>query len=202
MARIYTKRNGHPLGQAISALQKDIRRGNEYEAMYWALELAPFFEVYLWKRLKVIVNEDIGIANPQLLMLVPIQAKVYMDFREEGRDGSARLVLANVILLMCRSPKTRIADTFQCVVAQDREKGKTIEIPDYALDKHTGAGKRMGRGVQHWREEGCILNPPSEIEDPYEDAAFDHWEDFIKTEWGKRKPRGKGNNDSEQLSLF
>lgn len=201
MTRIYTKKHGHPLGQAISALQKEIRRGNEYEAMYWALELIPFFEVYFWKRLKVIVNEDIGIANPQLLALVPIQEKVYMDFREEGKDGSARLVLANVILLMCRSPKTRISDHFQCVVHQDREHGKTVDIPDYALDKHTAKGKRMGRGFKHWLDEGCQLNPPSEIEDPYEQAAADHWTgDHIKTEWGKRKPKGK--NDDEQLPLF
>jgi replication-associated recombination protein RarA len=65
----------YPLGVVISALRKEIRRGNEEMAMYWCYELIPTFEKYLWRRLVVIVNEDIGIANTELLMLVPIQEK-------------------------------------------------------------------------------------------------------------------------------
>ena len=106
MASLFTQTN-FPLDEVISALQKDIRRGNEAQAMYWALELIPRFEAYLWRRLCVIVNEDIGIANPTLLLLVPTQRALFMEFREAGRDGSARLVLANTILLLCRSDKSR-----------------------------------------------------------------------------------------------
>ena len=36
-----TKR-GYDMYELISALQKDIRRGNEYEAMFWAVELETF----------------------------------------------------------------------------------------------------------------------------------------------------------------
>ncbi|MBN1581066.1 MAG: hypothetical protein JXA89_10215 [Anaerolineae bacterium] len=191
MQKIFTEQNGYALGDAISALQKEIRRGNEYEAMYWALELVPRYEVYLWKRLLVIANEDIGIANQAVLLLVPSQRDVYFVFREEGRDGSARLVLANTILAMCRSPKSRIADHFQCVVNQDRLHGTALDVPDYALDKHTTQGKTMGRGVQHWREEGCVLEPVGDVADPYEDRAFAYWAgDFVKTSWGKRKNGG------------
>ena len=202
MPRIFTEQNGYSLGDAISALQKEIRRGNEYEAMYWALELVPRYEVYLWKRLLVIANEDVGIANPTVLLLVPSQREVYFGFREEGRDGSARLVLANTILAMCRSPKSRIADHFQCVVNQDRLHGQVLDVPDYALDKHTARGKSMGRGVQHWREEGCVLRPQSDVEDPYEDRAYEYWDgDFVKTRWGKRGARGQ-KAGPEQASLF
>ena len=46
--------NGYPLDEIISALQKDIRRGNEEQALYWCLEMVPRFEAYLWRRLIVI----------------------------------------------------------------------------------------------------------------------------------------------------
>ncbi len=35
--------------------------------------------------------------------------------------------------------------------------GERREIPDYALDKHTAAGRRMGRGVQAFFDEGSRL---------------------------------------------
>lgn len=202
--------NGYDLMEVISALQKEIRRGDEERAMYWALELVPDFEKYLWRRLMVIVNEDIGIANPALLQLLPIQRDVYMQFRESSKDGSARLALANIILLMCRSPKTRIADHLQCVVNQDRLHGKRLEIPDYALDKHTARGRRMKRGAQHWLDQGCQLNLPADLPDPYAECARKWWtgNDFIQTDWRKRgdgkrsKPVDPDPDDMPQLELL
>ena len=46
MPQLWTE-GGYVLGEVISALQKEIRRGNEQEAMYWALELVPKYEAYL-----------------------------------------------------------------------------------------------------------------------------------------------------------
>lgn len=42
---------GYALGEVVSALQKEIRRGKERSAMYWAMELIPRFEQYMWRRL-------------------------------------------------------------------------------------------------------------------------------------------------------
>ena len=198
-----TTQNGYKLGEVISALQKDIRRGNEYNAMYWCLELIPKFENYLWKRLTVIVNEDIGIAAPELLTLVPSQANVYFAFREDkGRSGSARLVLANTILAMCRAPKSRIADHFQCTVLQNKIHMAQMPIPDYALDKHTGAGKQMGRGTEHWLEEGCKLVNPADLDDPYAVQAAEWWKSptFKKIDWAPRTGGSAGK--PTQGSLF
>ena len=33
-------------------------------------------------------------------------------------------------------------------------------IPDWALDQHTTEGRRMGRGLDHFRSEGAKLVPP------------------------------------------
>jgi len=204
MASLFTQ-TGFPLDEVISALQKDIRRGNEERAMYWALELIPRFEAYLWRRLCVIVNEDIGIANPTLLLLVPTQRALFMEFREAGKDGSARLVLANAILLLCRSPKSRLADHFQCVVNQERLQSPVSKpkIPDYALDKHTRRGKNMKRGLDHWLDEGCLLNPPADP-DPYAGRARALWAspDFADTDWPKRKRAGKTDEEDNQMELW
>lgn len=211
MANLFTQENGYPLDEVISALQKDIRRGNEEQAMFWSLEMIPRFEAYLWQRLCVIVNEDIGMANPTLLLLVPRQRELFMEFREAGKDGSARLVLANTILLMCRSPKSREADHFQCVVNQGRLQGKargvaTIpSIPDYALDKHTRKGKNLKRGMDHWLDVGCVLNPPA-APDRYADRARELWKspDLTNTDWPRRRKGkgGKAGGDEEQLGLL
>lgn len=183
--------NGYVLFDVISALQKEIRRANEEAAMYWALELVPKFEAYLWRRLIIIANEDIGIANIPILTLVPSQRAVYLEMRGEGKDSSARLILANTILAMCRGPKSRIADHFQCAVHQDRLHGKRLEIPDYALDKHTSRGRKLGRDVQHWLDVGCQLVPPSEVPDPYVARAAHNWQtDFIEVSWGRRSSKG------------
>jgi hypothetical protein len=49
------------------------------------------------------------------------------------------------------------------------------EIPDWALDQHTLAGKKLGRGLDHFREEGAKLVPPPTADDPYEDEAYRLW---------------------------
>ncbi|CAG0948015.1 Replication-associated recombination protein A [Anaerolineae bacterium] len=184
-----TTQNGYDLMEVISALQKEIRRGDEEAALYWALELVPHFEAYLWRRLIIIVNEDIGIANPLLLQIVRAQRDTFFECRESSKDGSARLALANVILLMCRSPKTRIADHLQCVVNQDRLHGVRREIPDYALDKHTRRGKNLKRDFEHWLDVGCQLALPAlDIPDPYVARARKWWTDptFAQTDYSNR----------------
>lgn len=209
MANLYTQ-SGYRLDEVISALQKDIRRANEEQAMFWALELVPRFEGYLWRRLCVIVNEDIGIANPLLLLLIPQQRTLFAEYRELGRDGSARLILANTILLLCRSPKSRLADHFQCVVNQGRlQNDLRYDIPDYALDKHTHRGHTLKRDVDHWLDEGCVLTPSAES-DPYAERARKLWKShkFRDTNWPKRKRSGAAAgrppvpDDDEQLGLF
>ncbi len=206
MPKIFTQ-NGYSLMDVISTVQKEIRRGNEESAMYWCFEAIPGYEQYVWRRLLVIVNEDIGIANPSLLQIIPALRLQFFEFRALGKNGSCRLILANAILLMCRSPKSRLADHFQRVVSQSFMTDGKRDIPDYALDKHTTRGKAMKRGVDHWLEDGCVLNPPPQVDDPYRDEAEAHWRAGRNDapEWGKRLDNGKlvgvekrGNSNKKQ----
>ena len=50
-----------------SAYQKCVRRGMEHEALWFGTELyMSGYEEYAWFRLRVMVSEDIGLANPTL----------------------------------------------------------------------------------------------------------------------------------------
>lgn len=68
--------NGYPFSTAKSALQKYIRRGEVKKAIYFAIELDLFKDVEGGKRchtnfrhrLQIILLEDIGLANPDLLL--------------------------------------------------------------------------------------------------------------------------------------
>ncbi len=196
---------GYGLYDVISALQKEIRRGNEYAAFYWALELCPKYEAYMWRRLVVIANEDLGIAAGWILEFVPQQRAIYFELRaERGGNGSAKMVLANTILAMCRSPKCRMADEFKCVVEQDRRHGTRLEVPDYALDMHTATGKRKGRGHQFWLDEGCVLSPVADVENPYAAKAREYWlsgDLRPGKDWGTRTAKG-AKESSVQTTLF
>jgi len=70
---------GYTLGEVISALQKEIRRGNESAAMYWAIEIESVERKYLWNRLKVIVSEDIGLASTETNIMVGMLGDWYND---------------------------------------------------------------------------------------------------------------------------
>ena len=54
---------GYPFGEVVSALQKEIRRGNATLACYWATEIEQVGgreTTYLWNRLKIIGEEVVA----------------------------------------------------------------------------------------------------------------------------------------------
>lgn len=195
---------GYLLDEVISAIQKEIRRGEERNALYWCYELVPRFEQYMWRRLVTIAHEDIGIANPLALIVVPVCRQAYFDFRSWDKDGSARLALANAITLMARSPKSRLADHIQHVVMDeytaDHEK-VCKRIPDYALDKHTSVGRRKRRGFDHWFREGCSLVPPAAQEfEIYRQNAEEILQSGVrKVDWGGHSTLAKRSKHGTDL---
>ncbi len=149
---------GYPLLECASAMQKSIRRGMEVDAMFWAAELETRYHTYLWTRLTAIVNEDISLASPETLILFEVFRNQYALLREKSRGTSERMVLANAILALCRAPKTRVGDDLQTMVYRKRiQEGWRLEVPDFALDRHTQRGRTMGRDYRHWHTEGLKL---------------------------------------------
>jgi replication-associated recombination protein RarA len=181
----YQTKNGFNDDEVISVLQKDIRRGKEDDAMFWALELAeagkPSFGT-LCSRLQVILYEDIGLGEPGTVLRA---SKAIDDMKSmyDNNRGDYVMTLSYIILLMCRAKKSRITDHFKEYITFRRESGTAdMKIPDYALDMHTTRGNEMGRkkntlaGVDHFIKEGEVLdNENPDIENIYTDEVHKIW---------------------------
>jgi replication-associated recombination protein RarA len=147
--------------EVISALQKEIRRGNAENAALLAYEMATTsleLENYLWKRLQVISVEDIGWGDLQAPVLV--RSLWEMTRSMDRGDGERLLFAIHAVRYLCGCQKDRSSDEMVNWVIQSVEReGRLPEIPDYALDVHTRRGKEMGRGLRHFWETGAYLHP-------------------------------------------
>ena len=172
-------KNGLPAMACVSATQKAIRRGMEREAMEFACELmhtSKAFHTMVCNRLEIISHEDLDtLAAP---WVVPFVATAVAQSKERyGKSiGEARLMIGNAIRMMCRSPKSRAGCHFAAAIGlRSMLEDFAPTIPDWANDQHTLEGKRMGRGLDHFRKEGAKLIPPPTADDPYEDEAYRLW---------------------------
>jgi len=130
---------------------------------------------WLRNRLKIILCEDIGLANPNLVLQVS-KAIDDMDYLYQNSSTKEwEMALAYIILSMCRSKKSRIADHFKNVVKKAWEvEIEKIPMPDYALDKHTTKGCELKRGTVHFIQEGAKLeNETTEFEDNYKELCYE-----------------------------
>ncbi|MBE0427252.1 MAG: hypothetical protein IBX72_11495 [Nitrospirae bacterium] len=200
-------KNGYALNEVVSALQKSIRRGKEEDALFWAIEMCPKYEEYLWKRLLIIAYEDISPLVPgDIPANVSRMREDYFSFRQAGTDA-ALLVISSAVLLMCRSRKSRIAEHLLFAVGMKIEDGYRAEVPDYALDMHTGRGKKMGRDLTHFAEIGALVDPEAEeIENPYKKI----YDDMLKEgkckiesfRWAKEKRKnGKNKKNNGEIEV-
>ena len=169
-------RGGYLCGEVASALQKEIRRGNEREALHWASELdLAGYGNYVWKRLRIIATEDVGLAEPLMAVLVRVLYENWLEQRKadkairEGHSLPATLFLVHSVIALCRASKSRLVDHALAVVYQGEP--PELEIPDYALDMHTKSGRKMGRGARHFYEKGTVLHPHADLDDPYYEQA-------------------------------
>lgn len=163
-----------------SAMQKYIRRGMEREAMEIASELmhtSRNFHTMVCNRLQVISHEDIDtISQPWIVPFVRVSTEQSKEWYNPKNFCKSRMPIGSVIRMLCRAKKSREGDHFHAACGIPNLLGLKIpEIPDFAYDQHTGEGKRMGRGLKHFREIGTQLNPPQDPIDPYMEEAFEIW---------------------------
>ncbi len=186
--------SGDPLEEVVSALQKRIRRGLVDEALWWAVELNESgFGAYCWRRLLVIASEDVGVADHHAPVLVhalwQMSQEIYKHERANAKDkkrvkwnGDA---LLHAAWYLANAPKSREMVDACAVIEQRMTKGERREIEDFALDQHTARGRAMGRGIDHFNEEGDELHPEAIIDG---------------NEWGKaweaERPHDRRDDDS------
>ena len=172
--------HGLPAMACVSAMQKSIRRGLEKEAMQFACELihsGKAFHTMVCNRLMVICHEDLDtLAAPHVFPFVAASLAASRERYADKKIGEARLMIGNCIRMMCRAPKSRAGCHFGAAIGlRSQLEGYAPELPDWALDQHTLEGRKLGRGLDHFRKEGAKLVPPPTADDPYEDEAYRLW---------------------------
>jgi replication-associated recombination protein RarA len=159
--------NGFQADYVISALQKEIRRGNTENAALLAYEMiitSHQLEDYLWYRLKVISVEDIGFG--ELLAPVLIQSLFEMTSACDRATGERKLYAIHAVRYLCSCQKDRSSDEMINWINHSSQSGKLLPvIPEYALDMHTAEGKKKGRGRRHFFEEASRIIPELEGRD-------------------------------------
>jgi len=162
---------GYVMGEVASALQKAIRRGDERGALFWATEIdLAGYAGYAWKRLRIISSEDVGLADTGAAIAVRVLYENWKEQKAKKDDnpGFARVFLIHAVMVLVRAPKSRMLDHVLMVMYEgDRPR---LEVPDYALDKHTVRGRRMGRGLDHFFDEAAHLERAT-LPDPYADEG-------------------------------
>ena len=153
--------HGFQADHVISALQKEIRRGNRENAALLAYEMiitSPALEDYLWQRLKVISVEDIGFGEP--LAPVLIQSLFEMTSACDRAVGERKLYAIHAVRYLCLCKKDRSSDEMINWINHASKLGDVLPvIPDYALDMHTAEGQKKGRGRRHFFEEASRVIP-------------------------------------------
>jgi len=146
-----------PADEVISALQKEIRRGNTENAARLAFELiqtSPELEEKLWKRLIVISVEDVGMGNPNASVLINALYEMHARFGVGATDRP--LFAIHAVKFLSEQEKDRSSDE---MLNWLRQTNQAPEIPDYALDMHTKRGAEMGRDLDYFYAEGAKIHP-------------------------------------------
>jgi replication-associated recombination protein RarA len=167
MTRPRATRGGYALDEVVSALQKSIRRADEDQAMYWALELMESgYAQYMWKRLGVIAAEEVGLADGGWgVVLVDAALRLFERRVDSWSKGPyTHELLGMAILYLSRAPKSSEAGMAAYAVSAERKAGRWEDVPDYALDGHTARGREIAR------EQG--LSPNQQTADWYRIHSF------------------------------
>lgn len=183
---------GYDLFEVISAFQKEIRRGNEKNAMYWGVELYESgFIPYAWKRMQIISIEDIGLANPNAPVAIRTLKEMFDEMKKaDDKKQQYRLPYVQAILYLVHSPKSRHTDwALNYWFDSHLDNNDMLKIPDYALDIHTRRGKQMKKTINDFFDEGSKLENNRVIshEQFYMDECRKRWNDPVWCEMADKE---------------
>jgi hypothetical protein len=159
---------------ARSAAHAAIRDGDEQTATYWMRQLY-LADRKVWKALDIFSVEDVGLADLSVKTHVLELQRMAESCKDERNSDLLHVLLATMIC--CRAKKNRNADdaaiwfnehpTFTMptteeaeLLAKDRPQPP---IPDKVFDRHTTKGRKMGRGMEHFKEEKAVLKNRSNV---------------------------------------
>jgi len=142
-ALLYDK-SGDQHYDLISALHKSLRGSDPDAALYWLGRMLEAGEdpLYIARRLVRFASEDVGMADPQALMIaVAAQQAVHFVGLPEGN-----LALAEAVVYLAAAPKSNSLYQAYSKVQEDIQQGRNEPVPLHLRNPVTGLMRQMGYG--------------------------------------------------------
>jgi putative ATPase len=128
----------------ISALIKSVRGSDPDAGLYWMARMIEGGEDprFLARRLVILASEDIGLADPQALLIAEAAARAveYVGLPE------AALNLAEAVIYLARAPKSNAVIVALGRAQEDVRSGVPQEVPNHLRDSHYKAAASLGHG--------------------------------------------------------
>ncbi len=135
----------------ISALIKSVRGSDADAALYWMARMIEAGEDprFLARRMVIFASEDIGLADPQALLVAEAAARAveYVGLPE------AALNLAEAVIYLARAPKSNAVVVALGRAQADVRSGVSQEVPTHLRDAHYKGAAGLGHG------EGYVYPP-------------------------------------------
>jgi putative ATPase len=142
-ALLYDK-SGDQHYDLISALHKSLRGSDPDAGLYWLGRMLEAGEdpLYIVRRLVRFASEDVGVADPQALVLaVAAQQAVHFIGLPEGN-----LALAEAVVYLAAAPKSNSLYQAYSRVQKDIQQGRNEPVPLHLRNPVTDLMRRMGHG--------------------------------------------------------
>ncbi len=178
----------------ISAFIKSIRGSDPDAAVYWLARMIAGGEdpKFIARRLLVSASEDIGLANPNALLL----ANACFDAVNKIGFPEARIVLSETAIYLASSPKSNSAYLAIDSALEEVNKSTNLSVPLQLRNAPTNLMRDMqyGKGYKypHDFEENFVNQEymPKELKNhkfwhPQSNTSESRLSEFLKKMWGK-----------------
>ena len=162
-------RNGDEHYDVISAFIKSIRGSDVDAALHYLARMIEAGEDprFISRRVMISAAEDIGIADPQALLIAVAAADAvqYVGMPE------GRIPLAEAVVYLATAPKSNAAYLALDAAIADVRAGKIGRVPKHLRDAHYAGAKKLGHGkgyrYSHDSELGVVQQQylPDELRD-------------------------------------
>lgn len=130
----------------LSALMKSLRGSDPDAAIFYLAKMLEAGDIIsVCRRLMCSVNEDVGLAYPNLIPIV----KSCVDMALQLGLPEAKLPLSNAVILIATAPKSNSAYMAYARASEDIHLGKGISIPRHLQNTHFDGKDDLEKGQNY-----------------------------------------------------
>lgn len=166
-------RNGELHYDIISAFIKSVRGSDPDGALYWLARMVAGGEdpAFIARRLVILASEDIGLANPNALLL----ANATFDALQKIGWPEGRIILAECTVYLATSPKSNTAYMGIANALAEVEQSGNLPVPLHLRNAPTKLMKDMGYGKDYKYSHDYANNYSDQLYLPQKIAGKRFW---------------------------